>query len=374
MTQAIEPAQEKKGHVPMKVAIRVDSSWQIGTGHVMRCLVLAKKLLEKGHEVKMVSRVLKGNLIDFCQSEGVKVIPLPVVEKNHTPSTKQKDLPHSHWLETAQEIDLNQSIIALSVFRPDWLICDHYALDSLFEHAIAATGIKILVIDDLADRQHECHILLDQNPFPHFETRYQNLIPETSLMLLGPKYALLRENFYQLRNNPEKIKNQVFVFFSGTDPTGENLKFIKACQHFESLPFQIKMIYGMENTTKNEILSFPQPDFLVCFESLPDFDSELCASRYAIGSAGVNAIERACLKIPSTLVCLANNQRPMAEHLAKTGLYRYLGEGQNTRVEDYIEEITWLCENLHAQPHRLEIDDIDALGCERVVSAMEEIQ
>ena len=374
MTQAIASTLEEKGHVPMKVAIRVDASWQIGTGHVMRCLVLAKKLLEKGHEVWMVSRVLKGNFIDVCQSEGVKVIPLPAVEKNHTPSTKQNDLPHSHWLETTQEIDSKQSLVALSFFHPDWVICDHYALDSRFERTMAAAGTKILVIDDLANRQHECHILLDQNPFPHFETRYQNLIPETSLILLGPKYALLRDNFYQLRNNPKKIKNQIFVFFSGTDPTEENLKFIKACQHFESLPFQIKMIYGMGNKKKEDILCFPQPDFLVCIESLPDFDSELCASRYAIGSAGVNAIERACLKIPSTLVCLTNDQRPMAEHLAKTGLYRYLGEGENTRVEDYIEEITWLCENLDAQTHRLEIDDIDALGCERVVSAMEEIK
>lgn len=52
-----------------------------------------------------------------------------------------------------------------------------------------------MVIDDLANRKHDCDLLLDQNFYLDMNSRYEGLVPKHTKLLLGPKYALLREEF-----------------------------------------------------------------------------------------------------------------------------------------------------------------------------------
>lgn len=353
----------------MNVAIRVDASCIMGTGHVMRCLVLAKKLLQRGHDVCMISRPLEGNLIAYCQSQHISVKILPCIEEGLLKKNKNT---YASWLGVSQETDAAQSVAALRSFSPDWLVFDHYALDKTWQHIMQVLNVKILAIDDLAERQHACDILLDTNPWENKNVRYINRIPSHALSLLGPKYALLRDMFAQLKQHPPlKKHNQLLVFFSGADPTGENLKLLKACQTFSTLPFEIKMVFGMANPMKTELLAASFPDFLTCVERLPDFEKELSASRYAFGSAGVSAIERSCLNIPATLVCIAQNQRLMAEQLAASGQCRYLGEAENTHTQTYIDELTWLCEHWETLPEMPKNSDIDGHGADRVIDVME---
>ena len=40
----------------MKIGFRVDASYQIGTGHVVRCLALAQALSTKGGQVTFICR------------------------------------------------------------------------------------------------------------------------------------------------------------------------------------------------------------------------------------------------------------------------------------------------------------------------------
>ncbi|WP_028025038.1 UDP-2,4-diacetamido-2,4,6-trideoxy-beta-L-altropyranose hydrolase [Enterovibrio calviensis] len=352
----------------MNVVIRVDASNQIGTGHVMRCLVLAKKLLERQHTVTMLSRELTGNLIEYCRQQGIAVIALPAIED--IDSSDRND--YQHWLGVSQEEDANQCLAALKDTPFDWVVFDHYALDTQWQSLMKRQGAKIFAIDDLANREHNCDILFDHNPWPDFENRYHALVPASSLQLLGPKFALLRDSFASLRETRhEDIKNQVIAFFSGTDPTGECLKLLSACQQIPSLPFRMVLVYGMSNPREAQLLEKPLPAFVTLVKSLPAFEAELAHSRYAFGGAGVSAIERTCLRLPSTLVSVAENQREMAEHLAKSGRYRYLGVSDATTPAYYTNELAWLAEHWDTLPWRLPESDIDGDGANRVVDAME---
>jgi len=109
---------------------------------------------------------------------------------------------------------------ALADSHWDWLVVDHYALDVHWESALRPAAQKILVIDDIADRVHDCDVLLDQNFYTNMNARYTDKVPESCQLLLGPRYALLREEFRQQREQASPRKGPVqhiLIFFGGVD-------------------------------------------------------------------------------------------------------------------------------------------------------------
>lgn len=126
----------------MKVFFRVDASTLMGTGHFMRCLMLAETLRERGAEV----------------------------------------------LDVSQETDAAETIEALRGERLDWLVVDHYGLDATWERMLRPHVGKVLVIDDLANRPHDCDALLDQSYSLEGEARYQGQVSPECRCLIGPRY------------------------------------------------------------------------------------------------------------------------------------------------------------------------------------------
>ncbi|RME63691.1 MAG: UDP-2,4-diacetamido-2,4,6-trideoxy-beta-L-altropyranose hydrolase, partial [Alphaproteobacteria bacterium] len=170
----------------MRAAFRVDASRAIGTGHVGRCLTLAAALRDAGGDALFLCRAHDGHLNAKIEEAGFPVLSLP--KRNDT----DDDLAHSHWLGATQADDAKASIAALAGHRIDWLVVDHYGLDARWESALRRHAHRILAIDDLADRSHDCDLLLDQNFFLDAASRYDGLLPDHCRPLLGPRYAVLR--------------------------------------------------------------------------------------------------------------------------------------------------------------------------------------
>lgn len=196
----------------MIAVIRVDASTQIGSGHVMRCLTLAQKLKkEKQAEVYFVMRLLEGNLISLVKDKGFFVFTLSEAAVNN-------DLQgYAKWLTVTQKQDAEDTKAAISALSDiDLLVVDSYAINYVWENELRSRVKQIMVIDDLANRKHNCDILLDQNFYLNKEQRYIGLVPENCKLYLGPEFALLREEFYtakaNLRQRDGRIKN-ILVFF-----------------------------------------------------------------------------------------------------------------------------------------------------------------
>lgn len=85
----------------MKTMFRVGASAQIRTGHVMRCLTLARELGKQGHQVCFVSRELNVHMCNFVKRQGFKVYILSKME----PIGNENSLKHAHWLQVSWEID-----------------------------------------------------------------------------------------------------------------------------------------------------------------------------------------------------------------------------------------------------------------------------
>ena len=58
----------------MNLYFRTDASNEIGSGHVIRCLTLAKKLRERGCCCHFICRYHEGNLIELIQKDGFALL------------------------------------------------------------------------------------------------------------------------------------------------------------------------------------------------------------------------------------------------------------------------------------------------------------
>lgn len=202
----------------MRVVFRTDASLQIGTGHVMRCLTLADALRKQGAECQFVCRAHEGHLLDHIRFCNYEVHALP---NSSSYIASESDPVHASWLGVDWLTDAQQTCHFLGYKEFDWLILDHYALDHRWEATLRPYFKHIMVIDDCADRQHICDLLLDQN-YGSSAERYADLVPTDCTQLHGPKFALLKPIYAQLRAEQDirsGLIERVLVYFGGgADP------------------------------------------------------------------------------------------------------------------------------------------------------------
>ena len=368
----------------MLVGIRVDASLKMGTGHTFRMLTLASRLKQKGHEIVFISRRLKGNLIALVK-EKHSVIELPEPDVDFVPSTH---CGHAAWLEVSYDQEITQTRDALTSYlkskgrsQLDWLVIDHYAIEKSFQLALKPHSKNILQIDDLADRQHICDVLLDQNFYRSGETRYDGLLPPESLRLCGPRYALLREEFAVSRRNllayqSRLIQRKVVLFFGGVDIANETEKALRGLLSVDS-DDDFDVIIGMNNPHREALTALCEKHLdrvtlHIQVKNMMDFFS---SAYLYVGAVGATTWERCVLALPGIVCSVAANQTQVAEDLDRIQAHQYLGLNTTLTSKDYADAYISLIskpELLRQQSQRC-AELIDGEGCERVVKQLEEI-
>lgn len=359
----------------MKVFIRADASLEIGSGHVMRCLTLARELRRRGSVVSFVCRELAGNLISSIVEMGFKVLPLP---KTLAAEAMSSTTPHSHWLGTAWETDAQQTTQLLSDDPDgDWLIVDHYALDAQWEKGMRTSAKRILVLDDLADRQHHCDLLLDQNYHLNHSVRYAGLLPASCRELLGPGYALLRPEFPEARSKLDRQftgVTKVLVFFGASDLHNATLKVMRALSRLSSQEIAVDVILGANNPNRHEVINFSAaiPQFS-CHEHVNDMAAMMMAADLYIGAAGTTTWERCCLGLPSVVITVAQNQLQAIRSLEQIGATLVLGEDTELSTEDIMCAIRPILidSSRLADLSERSMALVDGMGAQRVADAMQ---
>jgi UDP-2,4-diacetamido-2,4,6-trideoxy-beta-L-altropyranose hydrolase len=314
----------------MKILFRVDSSTQIGTGHLMRCLTLADVLQKKGSDVSFICRELPGNGCSFIEKKGYRVNRISYVGSDETMS---KDAQ-------ATTAVLKQAGLV------NWLIVDHYGLDFRWEERIRALCNKIMVIDDLADRRHDCDLLLDQNLYEAMEKRYDHLLPGTSAKLLGIQYALLRPEFAATRKlvvPRHGTVRRILVFFGGSDPTNETAKTLDAIRLLGRDDIAIDVVIGEAHPHKDEIRNACNRLKQVTFYCQVDNIAEIMAKAdLSVGAVGSATWERFCLGLPTITIIIADNQQRLANDLCNQGLLICLGNYRTVTARMIKEQLSSL--------------------------------
>ncbi|ULT56477.1 UDP-2,4-diacetamido-2,4,6-trideoxy-beta-L-altropyranose hydrolase [Neobacillus drentensis] len=330
----------------MNVYIRVDASIEIGTGHVMRCLTLAEKLQEQGADVRFICREHKGHLIDLITAKGYEVLVLKRPQEN---GMAPNGRGHTQWLGVPLSVDAHQTKELLMNCPCDLLIVDHYAINEDWEVLLRDQVKKIMVIDDLADRKHDCDFLLDQNFIQDYQNRYDSLLPSYCKTFLGPSYVLLRPEFYhQLKK--QKLRTgavkRILIFYGGIDHTNETGKALSSFLALGRNDIEVDVVVGQSNLYKMEIASICNMYEYLHFHCQIDNMAELMNwADLSIGAGGTTTWERCLLGLPSIVVSIAENQEEICKSLAKGKVITYLGEKETIEQSCLTRHLKILIEN-----------------------------
>lgn len=341
----------------MKIAIRADSSFEIGTGHVMRCLTLADELQKHDCRVWFFSRELSGNVISIIRSSGHEIITLP----NSTDNGPN---------------DALQTIQALNVLGspPDWLVVDHHEIGREWEQAARPYVARIMAIDDLSNRSHDCDLLLDQNYFVPGTKFYERLVPSGTRVLLGPQYVLLRPEFREWRNlsSVRRQVDRILISFGGSDPANATVMTLHAFLALQ-WPSAIDVVVGSANQNLNEIQKLcRQLPLATLHLQTPHMAELMSKSDLAIGGAGTTTWERCCLGLPSVIISIADNQVRVAEAIQYAQAGWYLGAANSVTSISICQIIQRIADNAEEieKSSRRAFDLVDGEGASRVVDIM----
>ncbi|MBY6187937.1 UDP-2,4-diacetamido-2,4,6-trideoxy-beta-L-altropyranose hydrolase [Marinobacter hydrocarbonoclasticus] len=297
----------------MRIVIRADASRWIGSGHVMRCLVLADALKARGDEVVFACRPQAGELTTVIQQRGHAVVLLPEVENPPIPS---HNADYEAWLQVPWPLDCQQVQDALQ--PADWVIVDHYGIPAEWEQQLAqAWDCRILAIDDLC-RPHCCDLLVDQTAL-RAPSDYAAQVPAHCRALVGAEYALLSPLFAQWRAKLEgqaRDPANVLVSMGGIDEPNATLKVLRA---LEAEPLQLTVLLSPRAPHYQAVKAYCQQhaDCITHIDFCQDMAALMAEHGLAIGAPGSTSWERACLGLPSVVVPLAENQMLICDNLVR---------------------------------------------------------
>jgi len=282
--------------------------------------------------------------------------------------------PHQNWLGVSQEEDARQSLSALGGLRSDWLVVDHYALDSVWERSLRNATSKILVIDDLADRLHDCDVLLDQNLYIDAESRYLGKTPRACKLLLGPRNALLRDEFASARVHAKTRSGAVrrlLVFFGGVDAANLTGLTIQALTKSAIREIAVDVVIGSDHPNQEEIeIACLKAGFALHVQT-SQMAELMTAADLGVGAGGSATWERCCVGLPTMAISIARNQDRLVHDCALAGaLYAFELEvpgGGNIALH-----LQSLIENppLRESISRKAMDMVDGHGTRRVLRSL----
>jgi UDP-2,4-diacetamido-2,4,6-trideoxy-beta-L-altropyranose hydrolase len=327
----------------MNIIFRVDSSSQMGLGHLMRCLTLANEFKKQGHRVTFLCRELVGNFISLIQHP-VLILPR---ENNF-----QSDDLYLSWLGTTQKKDAEQ-VIKLIPKNADALIVDSYALNEVWHTQLKLHVKKIVVIDDLADKKFDCDILLNQN-FGAKEKYYKQKLLKDCKLLLGCEYSLLRPEFARLRaqaiekrKNTKEVKN-ILISVGGSDKNNVTYKILQQLGN----EFNVVVVLGSASPYNQMVKNYSEGKNIRVIINAKNMGMLMLEADLAIGASGSTNWERISLGLPSFIFTVAENQIKYAKILDKSGLVKLLGDVHENGVFDKLKNNILAVINLNTWSER----------------------
>ena len=299
--------QSKRYDVP-HVVFRADADWKTGGGHVRRCLSLAEQLAAAGWKCSFACRKGVVETVPALAASGYDLLILEGPEASEADGLLQR------WPAGV-----------------DWLVVDHYRRDARFERACRSWADSILVIDDLADRPHDCDVLLDQSPGRTADD-YRRLVPKETEVLVGPDFALMRSQFAKRRDEALARRRKggeaarILVSVGAADAYGLTVAILRGLAQADP-KVAIDVVVGAAWPNLDAVRECAEalPHDVTIHQDVDDMAALMAAADLAIGCGGSTTWERCCLGLPTLVIMSASNQQAIAMDLDRLGAIKFIG-------------------------------------------------
>lgn len=348
----------------MRVLIRCDASPTIGSGHVARLLPLARTLRQQGSHVAFACRLLPGNRLAALAAEGFETFALPDRYPDEDPRQATESL-----LPWQADIDaLAQALEHQPVF--DWIVVDHYGLDHHWQTAARRWASRIAAVDDLATRRYDVDLLLNQN-LSGTPQAYASLLAPGCQRLLGPRFALLREEFRCPAIAIKPKAKRLLVNFGGFDQVMQTHHAMLALADLPDL--HVDFVAGAANPARDKMqgMAATRPHWRL-HGFVSDFHALMSDADLFLGAGGGSSWERAAMGLPTICMAVANNQQANGEAMAAAGAHIYLGAREQVSVEQLRQAIGFVAGNQGLRQSLAERSRqlVDGRGAQRVAAAL----
>lgn len=343
----------------MKLLFRTDGNTAIGLGHVMRCLALAQAAREAGHSSVFVMAPDGEKIAERLREEQCAVFPL--VSK---PGSREDAVETSHL---ARE------------HAADWIVADGYQFDTAYQQTVKERHVPLLFIDDYGHAgQYDTDIILNQNFYAE-QMKYRNSAPSAQL-LLGPAYALLRQEFVQWKDRKRttpKTATRILVSMGGADARNDTERVLTCLQSMDREKLEITVVSGAANPHLKllEQSARKSRHAVRLLPNVTNMAALMAEADLAIAAGGSTCYELLYMGLPGLVLITANNQERNVRALEQADAI--VNAGWNTKVNDQ-SLISLLKSVLLDHPLRARLSAkgpgiVDGRGCSRVLSAMQRL-
>lgn len=340
-----------------EVLFRVNAGVNVGYGHVVRCMQIAKELADD-YLISFSIYAQKRKEVESFFSEissGIRIHSIIYIER------KEDDLP---------------TIVDYVQKNDAFLVLDHYDVDEAYQLFLKEKGIHWLQLDSYAAQKFYGDVVQHGSPGAT-EQLYAALhgSPKTKF-LLGTKYVIVNRELRYLHENAkvrQEIKN-VFVSFGGGYAKGALLKYIETVgQFFPNIEFDV--VLRANNPDIESLKRIEEANDNV--RLYIDFDavySLMCVCDIAILAAGGMSYEAATVGLPSILIAVENNQLVNLKGCSDIGISTSLSLIEKVSPQDVITAI----DELRNNPHKLKamsaiaLREFDGRGVERIAKYLKD--
>lgn len=304
----------------MNILFRADSSSNIGTGHIMRDLVLVNQF--PNDNIVFATQDLEGNINHKIDEVGYKICILK-----------------------SNEFDELDKVIKES--NIDMIVIDHYKIDYNFEKELKEKNpnLRIFVFDDTYEK-HYSDILLNHNISAN-KKKYKNLVPKNCELRCGSNYTLLRDEFFKAKKLKHKIKKDkktktIFLAMGGADHSNINIKILKVIKKIRKDKKNVKVNLVTTSANKNlkELEEYCKNKKWINLQKNSNEIAQLMIeSDFAIVTPSVTVNEVYFLSLPMIAIKTADNQKDIYEYLKKSGLFALKRFNKN-KIKKHIINIT----------------------------------
>ena len=344
--------------------VLVDASQKVGSGHFMRCTTLSQELKSLFNEIIFITSNESKLIINSNEKFFTNIIHIDSFKNLKSENYKNK-------------INTIKIILEKYQHNENYLLIDHYDIDERFETMLKTIFKKIFVIDDLANREHNCNLLIDHGYYKSQNNRYDSLIPKNTKKLLGPKYAIINPKFKNQNktfDNKKFLIKNILITFGSVDSTNECEKVTDALCLIDNKNFKINVITGMYNPIFEHLKKkYKKYENIKIFRHVDEIEKLMFSSDLCFGAGGTTNFERFCSGLASIVTIVADNQKEGVEYLAEMGHVINLGIAKNITIQSYVDKLNSLDLNLLYKMAKNNQKFIDGLGSIRIKKEISKI-